>query len=157
MNSKFYISILIQIYRKYLISYSIFWKYVKISEFWQLEEILNCGTYEQSLVYFGYRKSGKPTNVVKNLGQNSLYLLTNENYTRNIMSQLPTSNFPMTEGMACINRHLGELEFWIPAVRCACHLQASHIFLNLLKCTDVIPARSKSGSQISIQWSQLII
>jgi hypothetical protein len=84
---------------------------VKISEFWQLEEILNCGTYEQSLVYFGYRKSGKPTNVVKNLGQNSLYLLTNENYTRNIMSQLPTSNFPMTEGMACINRHLGELEF----------------------------------------------
>jgi hypothetical protein len=62
------------------------------------------------------------------------------------MTQLPLSNIPTGDGMACISPHRGEHEFFVSSAwGCASHSEASHFVLELLKYMDVFSTRSEVG------------
>jgi hypothetical protein len=88
--------------------------YVEISVFWQRQEVWSSDAYLRAVINFSSGRENQThlQESVKSQVKNSLYLPVDENHTRAIMTQLPHSNFPLTDRMACINPYLGELKFF---------------------------------------------
>jgi hypothetical protein len=52
---------------------------MEISGFWQGQEVWSSGTYEQSLMWLGYRKPDTPTKVSEKARSKLVIIAVNEN------------------------------------------------------------------------------